>query len=139
MAELAPARVRVLLVRARVRIEGGGTPGRGLDFEVRPRRGWASVVSGWRGSTLIFPRRPQRPALSRTVPSASAVAPASSRETSPRLVSCSWICYRPDLFPSRPKRARFLAGEEARMGNSGSPSLPANLPRVPGPQDSASL
>ena len=55
MAELAPARVRVLLVRARVRVEGGGAPGRGLDFEVRPRRSWASVVSGWRGSTLTFP------------------------------------------------------------------------------------
>lgn len=103
MAELAPARVRVLLVRARVRVEGGGAPGRGLHFEVRPRRGWASVVSGWRGSTLTFPRRPQSPALSRKVPSASAVAPASSRETSPRLVSCSWICYLPDLFPSRPE------------------------------------
>lgn len=97
MAELAPVRVRDLLVRARGRGGGSGAPGGGLGFEVRPRWGWASVVSGWRGSTLTFPRLPQLPVLSRTVLSASAFAPASS----PRNFSEACFMFF-DLLPSRP-------------------------------------
>lgn len=131
MAESAPARVRVLLARTRGRVRDGGAPaGAGLRGAGLGGRG---PQLAWVNADL--PAQPQSSAFPLSVSSASGHSPSATRlrrETSRRFVSCSWICYRPYTFSSRPKRARFQAGEGARIGNSGFPSLPVNLPGASG-------
>ena len=101
-------------------LRGAGLGGRGPQL-------------AWVNADLLA--QPQSSALPLSVSSASGHSPSATRlrrETSRRFVSCSWICYRPYTFSSRPKRARFQAGEGARIGNPGSPSLPVKLPGASG-------